>query len=182
MLLMTIVAVVVSLVLILHSKNAEQQHKHVKHFVTMMAATTAGAKRTNEEVDDDNTGRRKRRMIKYNCEHTNRCIQQDYLGPSPIMNHHKFQQVFHISSGMHNCIKNEMKGHEFYNVGDYDITGCPTISIDAHVHGVLGMLGSLDCMHVCWKNCPGVFQELYQGKEKYATMVLEAVADNNLWF
>ena len=41
------------------------------------------------------------------------------------------------------------------------------------------MLGSLDCMHVHWKNCPVV---LFLGKEKFATIALEAVADNNLWF
>ena len=96
MLLMTIVAVVVSFVLILESQNAAQQHEQVKHFMAMMVATTAGAKRSNEEVDNDNTGRRKQRMIKYDCECAKRCIQQDYLGPSPIFNHYKFQQIFHI--------------------------------------------------------------------------------------
>ena len=44
------------------------------------------------------------------------------------------------------------------------------------------MLGSLDCMHVCWKNCPVAYQGLYQGKEVYSKIVLKAVADNNLWF
>ena len=53
MLLMTIVAVVVSFVLILESQNAEQQHEQVKHFMAMamMVATTAGAKRSNEDVE-----------------------------------------------------------------------------------------------------------------------------------
>ena len=120
MLLTTIVAVVVSFVLIFESQITEQQHKQMKAFIAMMAATRAGAKRTNAEVDNDDTGRRKQRMIKYDCEHTIRCIQQDYLGPSPIFNHCKFQWI-HISQGVYNCIKNEIKGHEFYNVGDYDI-------------------------------------------------------------
>ena len=97
LLLMTIVAVVVCYVLILESQNAEQQREQVKHFVAMVVATTAGAKRTNEEADSNETGRKKREITKYNHEHTKRCIQQDYLGPSPIFNHHKFQQIFHIS-------------------------------------------------------------------------------------
>ena len=50
------------------------------------------------------------------------------------------------------------------------------------VHGIPGMLGSLDCMHVCWKNCPITYQEAYQGKEKFSSLVLEAIADHNLWF
>ena len=55
-------------------------------------------------------------------------------------------------------------------------------SLHEQIHGVAGLLGSLDCMHVRWKNCPIAFQGVYQGKEKFSTIVLEAVADYNLWF
>ena len=50
------------------------------------------------------------------------------------------------------------------------------------VHGIPGMLGLLDCMHVCWKNCPITYQRAYQGKEKFSTLVLETIADHNSWF
>ena len=49
-------------------------------------------------------------------------------------------------------------------------------------HGIAGMIGSLDCMHVVWKNCPVAWQSSQQGKSKKATIVLEAFADHNLWF
>ena len=49
-------------------------------------------------------------------------------------------------------------------------------------HGVPGMVGSLDCMHVGWKNCPVAWQGQEQGKEKHPTIVLEAMCDFNLWF
>ena len=49
------------------------------------------------------------------------------------------------------------------------------------VHGIPGMLGSLDCMHVHWKNCPITYQRAYQGKEKFSTLVLEAIADQKFW-
>ena len=50
------------------------------------------------------------------------------------------------------------------------------------VHGVDGMLGSLDCMHTYWKNCPVAWQQSYKGKKSGPSIVLEAVADHYLWF
>jgi Plant transposon protein len=48
-------------------------------------------------------------------------------------------------------------------------------------HGIDGMLGSLDCIHVEWKNCLVAWQGALQEKEGVSTIVLEAVADFNLW-
>jgi hypothetical protein len=33
-------------------------------------------------------------------------------------------------------------------------------------HGVVGMIGSLDCMHVFWRLCPVAWQGQQRGKEK----------------
>ncbi|XP_051220944.1 uncharacterized protein [Lolium perenne] len=44
-----------------------------------------------------------------------------------------------------------------------------------------GMLGSLDCMHWTLKNCPKAWHGQYCGKSKDATIVLEAVASQDLW-
>ena len=44
-----------------------------------------------------------------------------------------------------------------------------------------GMLGSLDCMHWEWKNCPKGFHGAYNGKERRPTIILEAVASYDLW-
>ena len=119
--------------LILENQNTEQQHEQVKQFTAIMVATTVGMKRSHEEADDDDdgsgSGSAKQRMIQYDHDHVRRCIQQDYLGPSPIFNHHKFQQIFHITQGVYDCIKAEIKDHDFYNIGDYDITGHPTTAL-----------------------------------------------------
>jgi hypothetical protein len=52
------------------------------------------------------------------------------------------------------------------------------------IHGVIpGMIGSLECMHTYWKNCPVGWQGgSFQGKAKVLTIILEAVADHYLWF
>ena len=43
------------------------------------------------------------------------------------------------------------------------------------------MLGPLDVTKVVWENCPAALKGQYQGKEKVATIGLEAVSDANLW-
>ncbi|GKF17523.1 ALP1-like protein, partial [Tanacetum coccineum] len=51
-----------------------------------------------------------------------------------------------------------------------------------NVHGFPGMLESIDCMHWEWKNCPVSWQGQYgRGDKKYPTIMLEAVASQDLW-
>lgn len=51
-----------------------------------------------------------------------------------------------------------------------------------HQRGFPGMLGSIDCMHWEWKNCPVAWHGQYaRGDHKTPTIMLEAVASQDLW-
>ena len=47
--------------------------------------------------------------------------------------------------------------------------------------GLLGMLGSIDCMHWKWNNCPTAWKCMYSGHVHEPTIFLEAVASYDLW-
>ncbi|XP_048619576.1 putative nuclease HARBI1 isoform X1 [Brassica napus] len=47
--------------------------------------------------------------------------------------------------------------------------------------GFLGMIGSIDCMHWKWKNCPTAWKGQYTRGSGKPTLVLEAVASQDLW-
>ncbi|CAO2196728.1 unnamed protein product [Urochloa humidicola] len=47
--------------------------------------------------------------------------------------------------------------------------------------GFPGMLGSIDCMHWEWRNCPASWKGMFTGRGKHPSMILEAVASRDLW-
>uniref|UniRef100_A0A0D3API2 Myb-like domain-containing protein n=1 Tax=Brassica oleracea var. oleracea TaxID=109376 RepID=A0A0D3API2_BRAOL len=47
--------------------------------------------------------------------------------------------------------------------------------------GFPGMIGSIDCMHWEWKNCPTAWKEMYSRGTGKPTIMLEAVASYDLW-
>ncbi|XP_023734693.1 uncharacterized protein LOC111882548 [Lactuca sativa] len=47
--------------------------------------------------------------------------------------------------------------------------------------GFSGMMGSIDCMHWTWKNCPTAWAGQYAGRSGKPTIILAAVASYDLW-
>jgi hypothetical protein len=88
------------------------------------------------------------------------------------------QCVIRFANAVSNC--EELKQRFFRPMTRNDAKNVCKLHKDQH--GIDGMIGSLDCMHVYWKNCPVAWQGQYQGKEKYPTIVLEAMCDYNLYF
>lgn len=65
---------------------------------------------------------------------------------------------------------------------------CPTvddamrISAENERRGFPGLIGSLDCMHWSWKNCPKAWSGQYKNARAAAsTIILEAIATKDLW-
>lgn len=47
--------------------------------------------------------------------------------------------------------------------------------------GMPGCMGSIDCAHWQWRNCPTALAGTYQGKGKKRSIVMETVCDEDLW-
>ena len=70
--------------------------------------------------------------------------------------------------------------------GDYYLRSPNNIDIvrllqTGEQRGFSGMLGSIDCMHWKWKNCPIMWQGMYTGHCHIPIIILEAVASQDLW-
>ncbi|KAL9676890.1 hypothetical protein QQ045_005111 [Rhodiola kirilowii] len=62
-----------------------------------------------------------------------------------------------------------------------NVTDLNRLLTRAEQHGFPGMLGSIDCMHWEWKNCPTAWQGSYSGRGRRPTIILEAVASYDTW-
>lgn len=47
--------------------------------------------------------------------------------------------------------------------------------------GFLGMIGSIDCIHWQWKNCPHAWARQFTGRSGVPTIIWEVVASYDLW-
>jgi hypothetical protein len=101
---------------------------------------------------------------------------------------HTFRDYFQMSAQYaRDCCKEFHKAIKLVYMKEY--LRLPTsadlkaiTNLHKSIHGVEGMVGSLDCTHTYWKNCPKAWQGSYKGKERKASIALEAMSDYHLFF
>jgi len=108
------------------------------------------------------------------------------FGVSPSAFHDYFQMFYTTA---HFCLKKFCKimsndnGHKDVYHHQMSRADARRLSnMHSYHHGVPGMVGSLDCMHLGWHLCPVALQGQFESKEQKPTLILEAVADYDLWF
>ncbi|XP_024004096.1 putative nuclease HARBI1 [Eutrema salsugineum] len=71
---------------------------------------------------------------------------------------------------------------EYLRLGESTAISCLEKLLDkGEERGFPGMIGSIDCMHWEWKNCPTAWKGQYTRGSGKPTIVLEAVASYDLW-
>ena len=73
----------------------------------------------------------------------------------------------------------EVFGPEYLRAPNAQHTARLLVSNNAHEFPC--MLGSIDCMHWSWKNCPATWHRRFKGHKEDATIILEAVDDQQTW-
>ena len=101
---------------------------------------------------------------------------------------HTFRDYFQMSITLaRNCCKNF--NETMISLYQSEYLRLPTakdlkaiVGLHKAQHKVDGMMGSLDCTHTWWKNCPTAWQGSFSGGKGKPSIVLEAVCDYHLFF
>ncbi|XP_071686672.1 uncharacterized protein [Rutidosis leptorrhynchoides] len=121
-------------------------------------------------------------------------LYKHYFQENPVYPENRFKRRFRMSSRLFKRIdplplhfeyfkqKSDALGRQELYVDEY--LRKPTSSDIARLysaheekHGFRGMLGSIDCKHWKWKNCPNAWKGQYtSGHQGHPTIVFEAVA------
>uniref|UniRef100_A0A0D3AS79 DDE Tnp4 domain-containing protein n=1 Tax=Brassica oleracea var. oleracea TaxID=109376 RepID=A0A0D3AS79_BRAOL len=115
------------------------------------------------EIEEDHTSHSKRKYFKRDHVTANQRLIDDYFANQPTYD-------------------------EEMNLYEQEYLRAPTqddlqkILHVSEMRGFPGMIGSIDCMHWEWKNCPTVWEgQFTRGDKGTTTVILEAVASHDLW-
>ncbi|XP_021750303.1 uncharacterized protein LOC110715987 [Chenopodium quinoa] len=144
------------------------------------------SQRTTENVPDCETPRWDTNRRDREMGHER--LYNDYSFDNPVYNSNQLRQRFRMQRPLFCRIINKVVEGDVYFQQRRNAVGklglSPMKKCTAAIKNVslwLGMIGSIDCMHWEWKNCPMAWKAQYAGQNKKTTLILEAVADQDLW-
>ncbi|XP_021741698.1 uncharacterized protein LOC110707922 [Chenopodium quinoa] len=123
----------------------------------------------------------------------------DYFSDNPVYNTNQFRRRFRMQRPLFSRIMNKVVEGDVYFQQRRDAAGRLGLSplqkctaairmlaydlatdvVDEYVR--ISMMSSIDCMHWEWKNFPTAWKAQYANRNKKATLILEAVTDQDLW-
>ncbi|XP_042466026.1 uncharacterized protein LOC122048537 [Zingiber officinale] len=144
---------------------------------------------------------RKRKFVQRNREVGHERLVNDYFSITPVYHDETFRRRFQIRRELFLRIVNALENHSafFQHRDDAFCEYMVEIFGDRYLrrpnaddvqrllqmhderHSFPGMLGSLDCIHWKWKNCPVAWKGQFTRGHGSPTIVLEAVASHDLW-
>lgn len=125
-------------------------------------------KRGRVDEAGDPVPKKRRVATDFNWERGRMCVHEDFMSPTPIFNDRQFERTFRLTCTILEAIALFVGNSDpFFRIlaHDEDLRSrfrCPMMRSDARrvsaqhqaIHQVWGMVGSIDCMHVPWRNCP----------------------------
>ncbi|XP_068328178.1 protein ANTAGONIST OF LIKE HETEROCHROMATIN PROTEIN 1-like [Pyrus communis] len=109
-------------------------------------------------------------------------LMNNYFNPNSVYTEEHFRRYFrmrrHVFERLLRDVQQVYKDEHLREPNQEDLN---RLLCKVEDRGFLGMIGSLDCMHWDWKNCPIRWQEGFSGRLRNPIVVLEAVALYDTW-
>uniref|UniRef100_A0A0D3AQ37 DDE Tnp4 domain-containing protein n=1 Tax=Brassica oleracea var. oleracea TaxID=109376 RepID=A0A0D3AQ37_BRAOL len=161
----------------------------------------------NPDLIPEPKERKKCIFIERNREEGHQKLWNDYFSDTPTYTPKLFRRRFRMNKSLFLRIVHRLSTEVPYFQPTEDATGRSSLSplqkiskmfaqfyrrrptpedLERLLHigeerGFPGMIGSIDCMHWEWKNCPTAWKEMYSRGTGKPTIMLEAVASYDLW-
>ncbi|KAK1619791.1 hypothetical protein QYE76_025308 [Lolium multiflorum] len=110
-------------------------------------------------------------------------LHKDYFHlTNPVFPEKEFRRRYRMSRDLFLVILRGVRNYDpYFQCREPTVEDTRRLLSINECRGFPGMIGSIDCMHWEWKNCPFGWQGAYSGHEEGRTVILEAVISQDLW-